>query len=190
MRSYCKSERVGLAVPPKSRHMIDVNLFAQKLLNGLISPSDPPPMCLEKQFLGADTLSDTNISFENLKSSALEIKSPRFDKEITCYTQLYSNPVSDDEVVTKVSPDKEITCYSQLYSSSCSSGSNADVSELVSPMDVQSSGHQSILCSSPKIHRELSNSDCQHHEEVKRNLFDHYSGWVFERSENHYTRKS
>jgi len=197
IRSLCKRERVGLAVPPKSQYVIDVNLFARKLLKGLMSPSDPPPMCIEKlsmrfekQLPGADNLSDTNISFENLESSALETKSPRFDKEITCYTQLYSNSGSDDEVMTKVSPDKEITCYSQLYPSSCSTGSNADGAELVSPMDVQSSGYQSTLSHSPKFHRALSNSDSQQHEEMKRNLFDHYSGWVFERSEYQSTRRS
>jgi len=42
----CNIGRVGLAEPPKERYIIDVNRFAEHLLNRQVSPLDQPPTCL------------------------------------------------------------------------------------------------------------------------------------------------
>jgi len=90
-------ERVGLAMAPKTRRVIDVNLFAQYILDGQISQHDHPPMCLEQPSPKVESLTDSDIQFEDLKSFDAGEKSQdgktvsSFDSiEITSYTELYS----------------------------------------------------------------------------------------------------
>jgi len=97
-----KMERVGLALVPKIRKILDVNLFAQNILDGHNSQLDHPPMCLEQTSPKAEFL---DIQFEDLeyrdageKSQVGKIGSSLGSKEITDYTELYThNPRLYDE---------------------------------------------------------------------------------------------
>jgi len=90
-------QRVGVAVVPKKRHMLDVNLFAQYILDGKISQLDHPPMCTEQPSPQAALLVDTDIQFEDIESRDIGEKSPGGksgsslgSREIMSYTELYS----------------------------------------------------------------------------------------------------
>jgi len=92
-----KIERVGLAMAPKTRHILDVNLFAQYILDGQISKRDHPPMCLEQPSPKAEFLTDSDDQFEDLESCDAGEKSQHGKTgsssgsiEITSYTELYS----------------------------------------------------------------------------------------------------
>jgi len=92
-----KIERVGVAVVPKKQHMLDVNLFAQYILNGKISHRDHPPMCIEQPSPKAALLTDTDIQFEDIESRDVEENSldgksgsSLGSREIMSYTELYS----------------------------------------------------------------------------------------------------
>jgi len=61
-------ERVGLAVVPKERHMIDLNLFAEYILDKRISNHDDPPTCREPGSPTIEHLADSGIPFEDLGS--------------------------------------------------------------------------------------------------------------------------
>jgi len=63
-----KMERVGLAVVPKERHMIDLNLFAEYILDKRISNHDDPPTCREPGSPTIEHLADSGIPFEDLGS--------------------------------------------------------------------------------------------------------------------------
>jgi len=96
-----KMGRVGRAVVPKTRHMLDVNLFAQYILDGKISQIEKPPMCLEQRSPKDELLTDSDILFEDIRSPVDEEKSPDIKtcsygegKEITSYTQLYTPDVT------------------------------------------------------------------------------------------------
>jgi len=141
--------------------VLDVDLFAQYLLNGQISPLDQPPILIEYRSSKMEQMSDSDIAFEDMESCGLKGKSAVFnEREITCYTQLYSKSGSDVKVTGGNSPmdmlyqngrdggsqntvsltegsylanDREITCYTQFYSKP---GSVKKVTGRNSPMDM------------------------------------------------------
>jgi len=92
-----KMKRVGLAAVPKTRHRLDVNLFAEYILDGQISKYDHPPMCLEQPSPKAELLADSDIQYEDLEFCDDQDK-PKDGKsgsslgsiKITSYTELYS----------------------------------------------------------------------------------------------------
>jgi len=85
--------------------MLDVDLFAQYLLNGQISPLDQPPMRIEYRSSKIEQLSNSDIDFEHMESCGLKGKSTVFNnREIMCYTQLYSNSGSEKKVTGLNSP--------------------------------------------------------------------------------------
>jgi len=63
-----KMERVGLAMVPKDRHMIDLNLFAEYILAKEISNHDDPPTCRDPGSPTIEHLADSDIPFEDLGS--------------------------------------------------------------------------------------------------------------------------
>jgi len=87
--------RVGRAEQPKQRYRINVNLFAQSLLNGEISENEEPPMYLENQ---------------PKKSKAAIRDGTEFwedNRKVTSYTQLYqSDPTSEKEVEERIPKGK------------------------------------------------------------------------------------
>jgi len=139
--------------------VLDVDLFAQYLLNGQISPLDQPPMRIEYRSSKKEQMSDSDIAFEDMESCGM--KSAVFnEREITCYTQLCSKSGSDVKVTGGNSPmdmlsqkgrdggskttvslmkgsylanDREITCYTQFYSKP---GSDKKVTGRNRPMDM------------------------------------------------------
>lgn len=105
-----KTQRVGVAVVPKKRQMLDVNLFAQYILNGKMSQFDHPPMCLEQPSPKAALLNDTYIQFEDIESRDVGEKSPDGksgssfgSREIMSYTELYSPDIGlNNEHMTNI----------------------------------------------------------------------------------------
>jgi len=121
-----KMERVGRAVVPKTRPVLDVNLFAQYILDGQISQHDHPPMYLEQPSPKAEPLTDSDIQFEDLKSCDTGEKfqdgktgSSFGSIEITSYTELYSPDagLNDDRLRNNNLTDMAIT--KQQESGSC-----------------------------------------------------------------------
>lgn len=116
-RRLYNKQRVGLAVPPKTRHTIDVNLFAHYLLNKQIIPKDPPPICVEHRSLKCELFPDSDIPFEDLNSSVHSVTSHNVktefslnDETLTSYTQLYSSTITSNE---KASPPNDIFTWQQ-----------------------------------------------------------------------------
>lgn len=88
-------DRVGLAVPPRNRYILDVNLFAKYLLGSQESQLKLPPICL-KPSLEGQVSTDSDVSFEDLSSCDERVKNSKTGlclskRKITSYTQLYSS---------------------------------------------------------------------------------------------------
>jgi len=112
-------EHIGIALPPKACHVLNVDLFAQYLLNGQISTLDQPPMRIEDRSPKIEQMSNSDISLENMKFCDLNFESTVLnDRDITCYTQLYSKSGSDENVMGSNSPmdmfyERGVDCGSQ-----------------------------------------------------------------------------
>jgi len=74
-KSKFSTKRVGLAVPSKAHYMLDINLFAQNLLEKQASVLDQPRMCPEGSQLEVELWSDSDDHLEGVDAYALELKS-------------------------------------------------------------------------------------------------------------------
>jgi len=89
--------RVGVAVTPRKQHVIDVNSFANQLLDRKISPKDQPPTCvLERREVGKrwinghSSYEDFGFRSEPRRFSGGKTGFHFADKDITSYRQLKS----------------------------------------------------------------------------------------------------
>lgn len=113
-RKY-KMERVGRALVTNTRHILNLNLFAQYILNGRISQIDKLKMCREQQ-LPKDELSDTDTLFEDIRSPGNEEKSSDSKpysfanvNEIMSYTELYTPDIRlRDDHLKNCSPINQV----------------------------------------------------------------------------------
>jgi len=84
-------ERDGLAVVPKKRHMIDLNLFAEYILDKQISKHDDPPTYREQGSHKIEHLKDSDIPYEDLGFYDYDEKQSEGNRDIMNYTHLYSS---------------------------------------------------------------------------------------------------
>jgi len=136
-RRQHNKQRVGVAVPPKTCHIIDVNLFAHYLLNGQTFLQDQPPICLEQHSLWCET--DSDIPFEELDSAGGSTELCLSDEKLTSYTQMYSATVtSNKNPRTQTSPSNDTFTSQQVEGSqsiaSPTQYSNMTLSDPVSPV--------------------------------------------------------
>jgi len=82
-------ERVGRALVPKERHMIDLNSFAEYILDKQISNHDDPLTFREQGSPSIGQLTDSDILFEDLGSYDHDEKQSEGNWEIKSYTQLH-----------------------------------------------------------------------------------------------------
>jgi len=131
-----KIDRVGLAVPPRNRYILDVNLFAKYLLDTQVSQFKQPPICV-KPSLDGKLSTDSDVSFEDLSSCDEKVKYGKTGlrlsrREITSYTQLYSAHMLDKEV-DGGSPKHEVSASAwQKEGSSMSTSSPTGDSHMTS----------------------------------------------------------
>lgn len=86
--------RVGVAVPPRRQHVIDLNSFAEQLLERKISPEDQPPICVLDRLRVGEELIKSHSPFADLRSSSSYpgggIGFDVDNKDITSNSQVYS----------------------------------------------------------------------------------------------------
>jgi len=147
-------ERVGLALAP-ARYILDVNLFAQYILDGQISQVDHPPMCLEQPSPKAEFLTDSDIQYEDPESrdageKSLDGKTGSYFscKEITNYTELYALGLHDENLRNRSLKDCMIT-REQEYGSYGSPTHDCRMATSCSPSFVHDELENNISLSTP-----------------------------------------
>jgi len=89
--------RVGVAVTPRKQHVIDVNSFANQLLDRKISPKDQPPTCVlerpevgKRWINGHSSYEDFGFRSKPIRFSGGKTGFHLADKGIASYRQLKS----------------------------------------------------------------------------------------------------
>jgi len=140
LRGFTKG-RVGLAVPPKVQHVIDLNLFAQYLLDRNISPREQPPICVVDRSEVGEIPKKSHSLFGNLCSGAGVSRYPFGNSEFAVEKE-------------------DITSYNQLFMSNCGSDKNdrgycdPEDDDFVRPLK----GVQSLIRPTPAVCMALSSS--------------------------------
>lgn len=144
-----------MAVPSENCYTLDVNLFAQHLLEGQITHLDQPPICLQKRALKGELLIDPDISLELLaacdqnvdyenKEEGLSINNAK----ITSYTQLYSSDYTSDkdvEVSSSSAKGSSAAFKNERKANSTSSSTDNSTSESTNSVSLVQNGVESIL---------------------------------------------
>jgi len=87
--------RVGIAVPPRRQHVLDLNLFAKYLLEKKISPQDQPPVCILDWSQEGKMLTKSRSTFEDVGSSLMSCPDETSgfhsaNNDVTIFNQHYS----------------------------------------------------------------------------------------------------
>jgi len=112
-----KMERVGLALVPKERYVIDLNLFAQYIQDKQISHLENPPMCLQQE----SPRTESGIQFDDLGSGDYDEKQSEGNWEIASYSPLKSSDATLDNLAfsspMKIAANQQELGYYHMTSS-------------------------------------------------------------------------